>query len=432
MTLKIKRMSAGDWEPLLKLLVLGTPGAGKTRFSATGPNTLFAVAEGGLLSVRDKDIRYADISGSEDLRQLGMALDQEQKVREKYFGFPIETVVVDTFDEVARIIQRERLLDKRQETFTQADWGWFGDQLRASLRLFRNLDLNVIITCHVSESKDEVSGQISMRPQIQGGVRDELASYFDEVFLIRANVRTAIKDGVATREVYRILQTIQDSQYEFLKDRSGTLPPEVELNLQDDFARLRHAIFGKAAVTPTPKVSKAEQEKRAAPASPTAEAAPGSAPPPASETAPEPAAAEAASDPPVDSTTVESPAAPEAVSEATPGPAPAQLPPAPEPAAPAESSQPTGAHAAGESPPETEPSASEPAPGVPQPPAEPSAPAPSGSDDAPPAEDMTCTVCGGPIESKDQSELSRIRFRKALCVKCFKDAGKKKTGTAAK
>ena len=44
----------------IKALVYGASGVGKTTFGATAPNPIFLSAEGGLLSVADKQFDYAE------------------------------------------------------------------------------------------------------------------------------------------------------------------------------------------------------------------------------------------------------------------------------------------------------------------------------------------------------------------------------------
>jgi hypothetical protein len=134
--IQVRRTGSSDYGHYIKALIAGEPGAGKTLISSTFPNVLYASAEGGLMSVSDRDVALVDIKNSADLLELKSNLDQKASVREKFFGGPIDTVVIDTIDEVARILQKERTTETKKETLAMNDWGWFGDQLRGIIRRY--------------------------------------------------------------------------------------------------------------------------------------------------------------------------------------------------------------------------------------------------------------------------------------------------------
>lgn len=244
----------------MKLLIAGPPGAGKTRFSSTFPNVLYADCEGNLLSVRDRPVRAVRINSSKDLEELRNALDQRREIREQILGGPVDTVCIDTADELARILMRERLQSERKEAFTQPDWGIHGDKLRDILRGFRNLqDIHVIITVHVRAQTDEESGRVEYKPAIQGSVGHEIAEYVNECLLLRSRARTDPRTG--EKQVERYLQTYGDTAYPWLKDHSGALPPEFPVDLTTDYERLTKLIFGGApAPVERPPVSERVQE----------------------------------------------------------------------------------------------------------------------------------------------------------------------------
>jgi hypothetical protein len=344
-------------------------------------------------------------------------LEQQPPVREKILGVPVDTVCVDTIDQLARVLIEERLVDQRKETFAIQDWGWLGDQLRGVVRGFRNLPMHVIFNCHIKSQEDSDSGRVVYKPAIQGAMGDEIAGYVDLAVLLTARPRTIVRDGKNLRELARVMQTFPDAQHPWVKDRSGKLPMEFAINLDDDFKRMDALVFADLpAEAPEVKGS-------------------GQAPPPEAKTAPaKTAPAKATADPeppsaapPAPAPAAETPAAPE---DAAPAPAAEEAPPAaaatePEPA-PAVEPEPAAA---------PEP-ASAPAPEAavapaPEPPAEQTVPA-----DGTPATDaaapdkpawQTCGSCGGDVESKDQADLSFIRFREHLCRKCFADRKKAKS-----
>lgn len=249
MALKVKNVRAHFQEStdrFIKILVAGPPGSGKTRSASTWPNPLYADVEGRLLSVRDRDVHAIDIRQVADLDELRAVLAQDPKVREKILGVPVQTVVLDTVDEIARLIIKERLKAEKQEAMRMVDWGHLGDSLRSLLRGYRNLDMNVVMNVHVRSESDSETGRTWEKPAIQGQVGDEIAAYVDEAVLLVA--RPTIDPKTGEKVLQRHFQTHPDAAHTWVKDHSGTLPLEFPINLNDDHARLSALIFGELAV----------------------------------------------------------------------------------------------------------------------------------------------------------------------------------------
>lgn len=236
---------AGAATRTIKALVAGPPGAGKTRTASTWPNVVYIDIEGRLLSVRDRDVHRIKIDQVSEMEEVKALLDQPPDIRRRMLGVECDTVVIDTVDELARMLVKERLRAEKIETLRMQDWGWFGDQLRSILRGFRNLDdLNVIYNVHVKDQQDEETGRVRIKPDIQGAVGNEIAGYVDEAFLLVARPFTDPSTG--QRTVKRFLQTFPDAAHDWIKDHSGTLPMEFPINFEDDYARLSQLIFGNA------------------------------------------------------------------------------------------------------------------------------------------------------------------------------------------
>ncbi len=282
--------------PRLKILNAGPPGVGKTLFAATFPNVLYADAEGRLLSLRHRDVNAITITSTTVLDELRAALAQAPEVREKVLGHPVDTVVLDTVDEIARLIIKERLRSEKREAMAMADWGYLGDTLRALLRGFRNLDLNVILNVHLKSSEDSETGRVEHKPSIQGSVGEEIAAYVDEAFLMVARPMTDPATG--NRTIARHLQTFPDAQHNWVKDHSGTLPQEFPVDFTTDYSRLAGFIFGDQpapsaqptaiptvaaaapAPLPTPTAAAEPAPRRGPGRPPKPKAAPAPAPPP--------------------------------------------------------------------------------------------------------------------------------------------------------
>lgn len=390
MALKVKRAGGVEYGQWAKILVVGDPGAGKTRTASTWPDVFYASAEGGLMSVADRQPAYVDITKSSDLMELVHVLQQKPEVREQMLGVPVKTLVVDTIDEMARILVKERLESEKKVAMAIADWGWLGEQLRNMVRAMRNLDMHVIFNVHVKTSEDSETGRTYFKPGIQGAMGDEIAAYVDLALFLTARPVNTVENGVNIKKVVRFFQTHPDPQRPWVKDRSGKLPLEFEVNFDDDYDRLIKSIY-----TNTPAIAEEVESHLPQPqVSSTAAATKKAAPKKAAATRPEPELpeafpplevakateeVEASADTPTESGAVEpaKPTAPEQVVEAS-----VEEIVAPEEPAVVET--------------EVAESASE--------------------------SWEKCGECGGKVENKAQADLSNLRFRKNLCRSCFADA----------
>lgn len=392
MALMVKRAGADEYGTRIKVLLCGDPGAGKTRMSSTFPDVIYANAEAGLMSVVDRQPAFVTITGTEQLNELRQNLQQTPTAREKLLGVPVQTVVIDTLDAVQRMLVAERLVDQKKDAMAIADWGWLGDQLRAIVRSYRNLDMHVVFTCHIRTVEDNESGMTFVKPALQGAMQDEIAQYVDVAALLRAHPTSKLVNGESRKVLTRVLQTAPDSRHPWLKDRSGKLPMELEINLTNDFARIYREIFPAGEVAPP----SASIEPASAPAPGTAKAAREAAKRPA-----QPPAAPSA----------EAPAAPPAAAVvAAPDITPQEIPepelevPSPEVGIVREAEEALleGPGEVDQHPLNGNGSAAQ-ALEAPQEVA------------VATAERPTCEECGEAIESSDQLELGLIRFRKQLC-----------------
>lgn len=244
MSIEVKRTGVAEYGRWIKVLICGDPGAGKTLISSTFPNPIYASAEGGLMSIADRGLPYVQIKSSEDLLSLKMALEQEPSVREKLLGAPIDTLVVDTIDEIQRILIRERLESQKKESMALQDFGWLAEQMRSTIRGLRNLEMNVVFTAHLKSSEDSETGRQFHRPGLQGGIADELPGYVDLALLLKARPVVRVVGNESRRVIVRTLQTYPDPMHPWVKDRSGKLPQEFNVTFQDDYKRIEEVIYG--------------------------------------------------------------------------------------------------------------------------------------------------------------------------------------------
>lgn len=442
--LKIQVTSPEDRDPWLRLLVAGPGKVGKTRFASGFPNVFYADAEGRMASVADRRVPFVRITYSEQLVQLRKIMAQSPERRAELIGRPVDTLVIDTIDEVSRILATERLRETRKDNLSGDDWGWLAEQLRNFTRGFRNLPMHVIFNAHLKDTKNEFTGVLERKPNVTGGFSNEVTDYFDMNVVMRAYARGRMVEGddgeeVAERDIRRYLQTYPEVGLDWVGDSYGRLPMEFDLHLATEeqlvgnFERLMAYVFEggvpevrsdtvyeepKAEVTTDevsdeaepPPPAAAPTKKPAKKATATKKAAPKADP------EPEPAPAPEATEP---EHPVEQP-------ETAPEP---ETAPAPEPATEVETEPEPEPEAAAE--PETTPEPET----APEPTPEPE-PAPEATESAPATEGdeasnefhvdgeelPLCADCNTQITSVDQADLSTIRFRRPLCPSCYREA----------
>lgn len=255
--LNIQRTGSEDYGRHIKALICGYAGSGKTLISSTFPNPFFVSAEGGLMSLAERDIPYVKVPEpgtkiSDTLLTLKMRLEQSPDVRAKQFGFPVDTVIIDTIDEISRLLLREKMTAEKHDSAELKDYGWLKEQMGGFVTGLRNLDINVVFTCHLKtyEITDGLTGLI---PAIEGGFSQRMAEYVDLAVILKSNLVTKVVGHDSVRVIERYMQCFPDPKTEWVKDRSNKLPQELPVNFVDDYDRIAKLIWGKI-----PKVGKAK------------------------------------------------------------------------------------------------------------------------------------------------------------------------------
>jgi hypothetical protein len=258
--LAVKRTSDADYPKFIKALICGPAGSGKTLLSTTFPNPWFISAEGGLMSIVERDIPYtvlpdkAGTSTYDALLEIKKRLEQPPSVRAKQFGFPVDTLVIDTIDEVSRLLLNEHKAAGKQPTLQ--DYGWLKDTLTLFVQGLRAMDIHVVLTCHLKSK--EINEVAAIVPAIEGGFSERVADYVDLALVLKSDVRTRPAGNTTERYLDRHLQTFPD-EIDWIKDRSGKLPFEFPVNFEDDYDRLATLIYGEH-IPPVTDVTASEAE----------------------------------------------------------------------------------------------------------------------------------------------------------------------------
>lgn len=190
----------------IKILVYGHAGAGKTTLATTMPKPVIISAEGGLLSIKESNIPYIEVSSMEDLKEAYSWLTSSE-------GQVFDSVILDSLSEIGEVVLiHEKSINKDG----RAAYGEMAAQMTALIRTFRDLPgKNVLMTAKVEKTADE-SGRLLYAPSMPGAkLGQQLPYFFDLVLALRVEKDA---DGIAQRA----LMCDSDGLWT-AKDRSGKL-----------------------------------------------------------------------------------------------------------------------------------------------------------------------------------------------------------------
>ena len=203
MAIALKRTGATN--QYINCLIYGQSGSGKTTLCGTIDNIVVLSAEGGLLSLADKEIDYLEIKCIDDLHEAYAWLKSEDSMK-------FSTVALDSISEIAEVVlsnEKEKVKDARQ-AYMQ-----LGETMNKIVRSFRDLEKNTVFIAKAEKIQDE-NGRILWGPSMPGAkLASSMPYYFDEVLAMRCEKN---EEG----QTVRMLQTENDGTWN-CKDRSGKL-----------------------------------------------------------------------------------------------------------------------------------------------------------------------------------------------------------------
>ena len=206
----------------VKVVVYGPAGSGKTTLCGTAPNPIILSAESGLLSLRNLDLPYIEISTFDELEEVNKAIMDGKELG----GYPMtmfDTVCLDSLSEIGEVVLADL---KRKTKDPRQAYGEVQEKMLELIRKFRDLPgKNVYFSCKEEDVKNGITGGISYRPMMPGAkLPNQVPYFFDEV------LNMYVHTDPQTKEKTRALLTSGD-QFYVAKDRSGSLdlwePPDL-------------------------------------------------------------------------------------------------------------------------------------------------------------------------------------------------------------
>ena len=221
--------------PFVKVLVTGESGAGKTRSLGHFGQDIFIFShEGGLLSLRDEDIAYAEVSGVDDIYEAYRWATESKE------GSAFSTIGIDSLSDIAEVVLSAEKKTGKGAKDPRAAYGEMQDKVGDIIRAFRDMPgKNVIFTSKVEKGQTE-TGELRWVASLPGKkLTADVPYFFDEVLAVRTH---RASDGTVSRG----FQCADDGVWH-AKDRSGRLDPWEPYDLK--------AIVAKIAAAPLPKVT---------------------------------------------------------------------------------------------------------------------------------------------------------------------------------
>jgi len=246
MSITVNIAGAKDISPHIRMLLAGAENAAMTRFYLSAPDVLVALLAAPTVPLALSGAKYVTITSEDDLRALKVALEGTPEEREEKFGFPVKTLIIDSLDELQRIMLVARMAkEKRMETVSE-DWTWISNRLNRIYTGLNGLDLNIISLTHLAQ----VHESTAIKPNIQGAFVTQVHKYVDYALLLDSFEEVAEPEEVVVKssteevvleyptKVTKTLITAPTQNAGWIHDDTGTLPRFIDLTFEDDFATI--------------------------------------------------------------------------------------------------------------------------------------------------------------------------------------------------
>tara|TARA_Y100001938_G_scaffold150561_1_gene242094 strand:+ start:14528 stop:15298 length:771 start_codon:yes stop_codon:yes gene_type:complete len=160
---------------------------------------------------------YKDI---EEVVKVGeLEIPQRYKKWVRRDGVDIDCIVLDTVTELVKKYQRALAGPAKKLKLQQ--WGEMKAELDAFFSLLNAIPISMICNVHGKLKEDNDEGVLKVMPNIEGSTKDDLGKWFDFVLYTKV-----VKDEKGNRHYKWV--TARDEKYCHAKDRSQSLPEEME------------------------------------------------------------------------------------------------------------------------------------------------------------------------------------------------------------
>ena len=216
----------------LKMLLIGAPGAGKTRFSSFWPKPIYADCEEGRASIADREVPYVQVKTSHDMLDLLEYLKKSSATPKKDREY--QTLVIDTVDAFQRKLREEWMEQTGSGVFSGYDaWNFIDQKMQMLITRMLNLDLNVIVLAHYKQAiiRDADGQEVStIQLQLDGSQKEKIFNEFDLV----GRIGTYWEAEEGERVQKRGMTFTPTPDMPFLKDRLHITPKWMPVEFADE------------------------------------------------------------------------------------------------------------------------------------------------------------------------------------------------------
>lgn len=200
----------------LKVLCWGPSGSGKTTFAGTFPRPYIFDFDGGIVTLRGKDVQYDRYNPRDP--ETWRKVDLKLKTFERGEVKDIDTIVIDSLTSLQEAAENQaQMVNGRVgEPTSQHEWGlvinYLGDLMYRLVALADLKGFHLVVVAHEQIEKDELQGKVLALPLVVGKkLPGRLPVWFDEVYYAYTEKG---KDGLP---VFK-LQLVPDAMH-FAKSR---------------------------------------------------------------------------------------------------------------------------------------------------------------------------------------------------------------------
>ena len=152
-------------------------------------------------------------------------------------GIEINTLIIDSFSELAKKYQRS-LLDK-SGTMKLMAWSKLKNTLDTLLEFITKVPGVLVVTCH-SKTETLEDGRTKIKPYIDGSTKEDISKWFDFVLYTYTK-----RNGKSEDYMWR---TKHSEIFEHAKDRTDLLPSDIKQDFQPVIAAAKERGFSNVRI----------------------------------------------------------------------------------------------------------------------------------------------------------------------------------------
>jgi hypothetical protein len=225
------------------ILVYGKPKIGKSTFAAQFPGALFLPTEPGLNHLEVYQAP-ADGTGIKNWDHFIAVMTEIARG-----GHPFKTLIVDTIDNLHKMcaehVCKTRGVEYAGDMPHAKGWALVANEFERVIRRIAQLPYGLVMISHATDRETETPKGTVLRtvPTLSEGARKSVAGLVDMILYCDVE---AVADTDGSTKFKRVIRTKPATNYD-AGDRTGTLPPTIDLSFGSFFEAWEAGQAAKAA-----------------------------------------------------------------------------------------------------------------------------------------------------------------------------------------